>query len=159
MEVFFDYRKTGEKIRRCRRSKGLTQKALAAAVNRTESSIQKYEKGEVEIPNSVLAHIAKALGVSLEYLLNDEPFEKITESERLSSLSNRLYQYGTAGLIPNALNLHRQQDAVEPILQGVIDKLPQKEKELLACYQKLNESGRREALKRVRELAQISDYT
>ena len=45
MEVFFDYRKTGEKIRRCRRSKGLTQKALADAVNRTESSIQKYEKG------------------------------------------------------------------------------------------------------------------
>ena len=159
MEVFFDYRKTGEKIRRCRRSKGLTQKALADAVNRTESSIQKYEKGEVEIPNSVLAHLAKALGVSPEYLLSDGPSEKITESERLSSLPNRLYQYGTAGLIPNALNLHKQQDAVEPILQGVIDKLPEKEKQLLKYYRKLNESGRLEALKRVRELTQISDYT
>lgn len=51
----------GEKIRSYRKLRGLTQKELAQKINKTESSVRKYEKGLIDIPLNVLESIAKAL--------------------------------------------------------------------------------------------------
>lgn len=61
----------GKKIRKRRKQFRLTQKQLAERIGRTESSIQKYEAGKVEIPFNVLEDIAKTLEVEIIELLDD----------------------------------------------------------------------------------------
>ena len=54
----------GNNIKSYRQKKGITQKQLASLIGKTESSIQKYEAGKVEIPRNVLFKIAKQLDCS-----------------------------------------------------------------------------------------------
>lgn len=75
----------GTNIKNFRKEKNLTQKELAVLVGKTESSIQKYEAGKVEIPTSVLHCIAEKLGHPFIefYGLDSEKFMKqINESNR-----------------------------------------------------------------------------
>lgn len=65
----------GDKIRFFRNKKGITQKALADLIGKTESSIQKYECGSTEVPFSVLEKIANALDITILFLLDDEYLE------------------------------------------------------------------------------------
>jgi transcriptional regulator with XRE-family HTH domain len=60
---------TGERIKEQRKSKKMTQKQLSKILNKSESSIQKYESGDVEIPHSVVEEIAQALDTTVIYLL------------------------------------------------------------------------------------------
>lgn len=67
-----DLEKIGKNIKHFRNLKGMTQKELASNISKTESSIRKYEKGLVDIPNKVLSEIAEALEVTNEQLLGIE---------------------------------------------------------------------------------------
>ncbi|MFR6224483.1 MAG: helix-turn-helix domain-containing protein, partial [Lactococcus lactis] len=64
-----DFVQIGKRIKWTRKRVGITQKELANKIGRTESSVQKYENGKVEIPISVLEDIAKELGVSADEFL------------------------------------------------------------------------------------------
>ena len=57
-----DYAILGYAIKELRKAKKMTQQELADALGKSKSSIQKYEKGIVEIPNSVIKEILGALG-------------------------------------------------------------------------------------------------
>lgn len=77
----------GLNIKAARKRKRMTQRELADHIGKVESSIRKYEKGEVEVPNSVLEQIASTLDTTLSELIgiapsNDERwnFEKYLES-------------------------------------------------------------------------------
>jgi len=59
----------GNNIKSYRQKKGITQKQLALLIGKTESSIQKYEAGKVEIPRNVLFKIAKQLDCSFIQLI------------------------------------------------------------------------------------------
>ena len=59
----------GENIKSYRKKNKLTQKELADILGKTESSIRKYEKGEVTVPIDVLDDIARALHVSFYDLI------------------------------------------------------------------------------------------
>jgi len=62
-----DYKKIGKNIKRYR--KGVfTQEELAVEIGKSESSVRKYEKGLVEIPNSVLELIAQKLQIGYDDL-------------------------------------------------------------------------------------------
>lgn len=52
-------------IKKFREEAGLTQKALADRIGKSESAIQAYEGGKTDIPLSALAAILKALKISL----------------------------------------------------------------------------------------------
>lgn len=65
-----DYKKIGKNIYTYRKAKLLTQKQLADLIDRAESTIQKYEKGDIEIPNRVLQSIAGVLGVTYNSLVD-----------------------------------------------------------------------------------------
>lgn len=52
-------------IKKFREDSGLTQKALADRIGKSESAIQGYESGKTDIPLSVIASILKALKISL----------------------------------------------------------------------------------------------
>lgn len=59
-----DDKKIGMNIKKYRKGK-FTQQELADKIDKTESSIRKYEKGLVTIPLDVLDKIASVLGVSV----------------------------------------------------------------------------------------------
>lgn len=73
----YDNKAIGNRIKQARKSKQITQKQLANIINKTESSIQKYECGSTEVPYSVLQQIAKALDVKISKLIFDEYTEEI----------------------------------------------------------------------------------
>ena len=81
-----DNKTTGSKIKQARKRKGLTQKELAESINRTESSIRKYEKGLVEIPNSILEQIAVVLDVNVSDLMSWEDIPEIANYVYASDL-------------------------------------------------------------------------
>jgi len=72
----------GEKIKKARNDKGLTQEQLADKIGKTESSIRKYEAGLVEIPFSVIRQISEKLEIEFNYLVTeDEKKEPIPKKE------------------------------------------------------------------------------
>ena len=54
----------GQRIRKFRKEKGLSQTELADKIGKSLRTVQKYEKGEIEAAISVISDIAEALGVS-----------------------------------------------------------------------------------------------
>lgn len=78
--------KIGERIKRLRISQKLTQDELAIRSGYTSrSSINKIEKGLVDLPRSKIVDIANALGTTPSYLMgweDETPAPELTESER-----------------------------------------------------------------------------
>lgn len=66
-----DFEIIGQKIKKRRKFVHLTQKQLAEKIGKTESSIQKYEAGKVEIPFNVLEDIAASLDAEIIDLIDD----------------------------------------------------------------------------------------
>lgn len=75
-----DYKKVGQNIRKYRKGR-FTQEELAEMIGKSESSIRKYEKGLVEIPNSVLELIASKLDVDFDDLIDEFDEVNIVEPE------------------------------------------------------------------------------
>lgn len=61
-----------EKVREAREILGWSQKKLAEAVEVSPKIITGYEKGKSKPRGTTARKLAKALGVSIDYLLNDE---------------------------------------------------------------------------------------
>jgi len=68
------YEKIGQRIKRCREIKGLTQAELGSKLSNplTATAISLYEKGDREASLKVLSEIAEILDVSLQFLILDE---------------------------------------------------------------------------------------
>lgn len=64
----------GEKIKKCRKEAGLTQKQLAERIGRKEITIRKYESGEREPRMSVITSICEALNIPIDEF-GEELFE------------------------------------------------------------------------------------
>ena len=62
----------GKKIKKWRKLKDITQSELGAKINKTLSSVQKYEKGDVTIPIDVLNNIAIALNIGIDKLISQK---------------------------------------------------------------------------------------
>lgn len=67
----------GQKIKEIRKSRGLNQKQLAAEINKSESSLKKYENGQIAITVDVLLDVAEVLNVNPSTLLNVEDVDII----------------------------------------------------------------------------------
>lgn len=73
----------GYRIKEKRKSKGITQKEFSKKLNKSGSTIQKYESGEIEIPHSVIEEIARILDTTVPYLLGYEEVEKTLDELRI----------------------------------------------------------------------------
>lgn len=58
----------GEKIREARTQAGLSQEELAKRAMITRRSVSSYENGTSIPKNSIMPHLARALGVTVQYL-------------------------------------------------------------------------------------------
>ena len=84
---------TGERIRRYRKSRGLTQKELGAACNIDEANIRKYELGKQNPKLVTLQKLADALDVSIGKLAGIEQDTACTQA-LLDLGMGRVYGYG-----------------------------------------------------------------
>ena len=78
-----------ERLKASRKSKGLTQKDLAAFLGISERGYQNYEMGKREPNLEVLKQLADFLGVTTDYLLGR--FDSIEEDINPLLISRKLY--------------------------------------------------------------------
>lgn len=121
---------TGDMIRKCRTEKGLTQKKLGELCGIADSNIRKYESGNQNPKIETLQKIADALDIPVNRLLAGKI---ITGDE----LKEKLSEYGLTHLVPDT----------------------EEERIVLENCKKLNETGKKEAAKRVEELTHLEKYT
>ena len=121
---------TGDMIRKCRTEKGLTQKKLGELCGIADSNIRKYESGNQNPKIETLQKIADALDIPVKRLLAGKIISRDELKEKLS-------EYGLTHLVPDT----------------------EEERTVLENCKKLNETGKKEAAKRVEELTHLEKYT
>ena len=60
---------TGEKIRELRLSVGVSQRELAKAIGKSQSTLDRYEKNQQSIPCCILAPVAEVFGLPISELM------------------------------------------------------------------------------------------
>ena len=121
---------TGDMIRKYRTEKGLTQKKLGELCGIADSNIRKYESGNQNPKRETLQKIADALDIPVNRLLAGKIISRDELKEKLS-------EYGLTHLVPDT----------------------EEERTVLENCKKLNETGKKEAAKRVEELTHLEKYT
>ena len=121
---------TGDMIRKYRTEKGLTQKKLGELCGIADSNIRKYESGNQNPKIETLQKIADALDIPVNRLLAGKIISRDELKEKLS-------EYGLTHLVPDT----------------------EEERPVLENCKKLNETGKKEAAKRVEELTHLEKYT
>ena len=77
-----NYTEIGQRIRKFRKLRGLTQEALSDAADLSPSYLSHIENGKKKSSLEALIRIADALGVSVDQLLsNRQPFVSARQSE------------------------------------------------------------------------------
>lgn len=146
----------GTNIKRSRSEKGITQKELAAALGVSYQMVQSWERGARNPKMETIQKIAAALGVLWLDLMPKEALNantiedfakdngELTQElvQQLPKETERLMQQlHDAAIIP------RHGEITDPDIQKVSD-----------IMQTMNDTGRRVAVERVQELAQIPAY-
>ena len=121
---------TGDMIRKYRTEKGLTQKKLGELCGIADSNIRKYESGNQNPKIETLQKIADALDIPVNRLLAGKIISRDELKEKLS-------EYGLTHLVTDT----------------------EEERTVLENCKKLNETGKKEAAKRVEELTHLEKYT
>lgn len=86
-------------IKKFREEAGLTQKALADRIGKSESAIRGYESGKTDIPLSVIVSILKALKISLSDLERGSKAEVQAEKPMEILIYNQDDRLNTAAIL------------------------------------------------------------
>ncbi|MDE5698215.1 MAG: helix-turn-helix domain-containing protein [Lachnospiraceae bacterium] len=127
----------GERIKKFRNEKKLTQKQLGEKCGIDEANIRKYELGKQNPKIETLRKIALALEVYTIDLLYDEEQSSEIKRQNFAELSMHY-------ISKNLLELPNDVEITEDIL--------------LRNFNKLNKLGKTEAFKRIEELTEIERY-
>jgi transcriptional regulator with XRE-family HTH domain len=77
--------KLGEKMRSCRRERGLTQEALAAALHISVAYVSLIERGDRNPPYTTVVAMARALGVSVREIVPGDDLDPHEERARAAT--------------------------------------------------------------------------
>lgn len=145
---------TGERIKRIRIARGVTQKELAEAVGTTYQNISQYERGLRQPKYKAIMRIADALQVSPDMLMDDEDYEKYGLRVTLREICNEfLNMFGID--LPDA-GIDR--DCLKSVDRDSINGPIALTQSVLFSMSKLNEEGQKKAVERVEELTEIPKY-
>lgn len=114
------------RLDQARKEKGLTQRELANRVGVTEVSMSRYVNGARVPKGPIVVNIAKALGVSVDYLVGTSSVKKRqTNSDRIRNMSDE----ELAELITGSLNFDCA-DYCDSFTQGCAFNCGKKEREI-----------------------------
>ena len=78
-----DYTQVGQRIKMLRKRKGMNQSELAAALDKSLRTVQKYETGEIEVSIAIVNQLAELLESTPTYILgyesNHEPIRGLAD--------------------------------------------------------------------------------
>ncbi len=162
-----------KKLRQIRIEKGLSQKTLGEKCGLTQQAINRIEQGQRKIDLDLLLRMSEALKVSVSEILSyDNMIGNITPSGDIVYIDSDVVEYN------RIIEKQKHGEGFTPydkrFISDYIDKSPlvrewfienglkSKEKNLeriQSAYEHLNENGRKEAAKRIKELTEIECYT
>lgn len=87
----------GEKLRQAREISGLSQESLAKEAGLTQRSITSYETNQSKPRGATARRLAKVLGVSTDYLLNESEENPQEGLSKDIHLENAYRMYGSVG--------------------------------------------------------------
>lgn len=170
----------GENIKRIRKKKGLTQKQLGALCGLADSAIRRYELGGANPKIETIQKIARALEVEYTDLFTFKKYEITTDLLANQPDIKKHIIDSTLNIMGNDMNQQVKEiltngsiDEIVKILNSIITHIEinedldtikihyyvnSKKDYLLNAFEKLNETGKTEAIKRVEELAEIPKY-
>lgn len=83
----------GENIKKYRKLNGLSQEVLGELIGKSARTIQRYEKGEINIPSNVLEDLSKIFRIDIIYFLEQEAENKLSIAiEQLEDLGFTVHQ-------------------------------------------------------------------
>ena len=83
----------GENIKKYRKLNGLSQEVLGELIGESARTIQRYEKGEINIPSNVLEDLSKIFRIDIIYFLEQEAENKLCiVIEKLEDLGFTVHQ-------------------------------------------------------------------
>lgn len=85
-----DKKEIGNRIKLCRKSKKLTQEALAEQINVSPHYIYEIERGSKTMSLSILVQLSQTLHISTDYLLFGQQTESSSPADELILLIDRL---------------------------------------------------------------------
>ena len=90
----------GEKLKKLRKARGLSQEQLADQLNVSRQAISKWELGESTPDTDNLVALSDYYGVSLDYLLRDQEVpEKVMMREVQPLISSGCLKKGVVGIV------------------------------------------------------------
>jgi transcriptional regulator with XRE-family HTH domain len=164
----------GNNIKKIRKEKGLTQSQLGKKCGIDEANIRKYENGKLTPKTETLQKIALALQVDLAEL--DDRFLSLFHSMQTQKVlmlqiaklqeslhSDALCEEDRTELL---MSLQEKEENLKSITHVVDLQWEEKkehdrksqEEQILKDYRKLNDEGKKEAMKRVNELTEVPKY-
>lgn len=139
----------GEKIKLLRKKQKITQKQLSEATGLAEITIRQYEANKYAPKIENLRKISLALGIKLSDFL--EPGQTIKEYDANDDMWDILSKEDNGSVT-------RTIQTSVSIGTHSVSPLSIDQQTLLKYFGNLNTKGKKEALKRVNELSQISKY-
>ncbi len=137
----------GEKIRKTRKQKKMTQNTLAGLTGLAAITIRQYEANKYIPKIENLSKIAHALDTRLSEFL--EPGKTIKEYDTDDDVWNSLIK-------TNDGKLHQE---IETKIINCNFQLNGEQRLILSLFDALNADGKKEALKRIKELSFIPAYS
>jgi len=115
----------GRRIRQLRTARGLTLDELAAAVERAPSQLSMIETGKREPKLTLLQAIARALGTTIDALLEAEPLDERATMEIALERAMKGQTFQALGIPPFRIGKALPDDALRAMLalQGEIERL------------------------------------
>lgn len=142
----------GERIKKIRQEKGLSQKALGQLLGVSQQMIGQYEAPNANLKLGTLQKIADVLHVPVNVFLE---LSKNHTSEEFMQIMELIEE--------QKKELNKDNDIRHYLLIYYYDELERIGRdslmEILSSLKRLNETGQKEASKRVNELTEISRYT
>lgn len=93
----------GEKLKKLRKARGLSQEQLADQLNVSRQAISKWELGESTSDTDNLVALSDYYGVSLDYLLRDQEVPEVSEKVMMREvqplISSGCLKKGIVGIV------------------------------------------------------------
>lgn len=138
-----DNKQIGEIIKEARKSHGLTQKQLAEIVGCATGTIQQYELGKRQPRLEQITKIAIVLEIQFHELLDYSSFPSDNDLNNVIRDLSDNKEFKKLDFFESITDY-----SIFPDITIIAES-----------FQILNETGRKEAKKRIEELTKISDYT
>ena len=156
---------TGERIKKIRLEKGITQKQLAELLNTSQQNLAQYESGKRNPKIETLQKIADALDMPLIFLVEDDlldaailPYED-SEGKLIDEKVNEIMTNKEISLEEKTIKIEELMTQLQIIENYHFDNANRAYEYMVnKLFEQLNQTGKDKALEHIKMLTRIPEY-